>query len=140
LYYTKGVPQSFTRPKIRPQTCRHCGEFTKDYGGYRKYVENGVNLSDIWEDLSPVRHGRHKSRSANELPMTMYERVLAISGTPNGLFVDPFVGSGSSAIAAQAAGMRFVVGDREKAYCDLATERLRATRAGKNSDPLFASF
>ena len=125
LYFTKGVPKTFNRPKVPAATCRSCGQFVKDYGGYKRYVESGINLSDIWEDLSPVRHAKYKKRSENELPLELTNRVIQISGKKNALLVDPFVGSGTSIVSAYDAGMRYVASDRETTYCDIAQARLK---------------
>src|SRR5712692_3927518 len=62
LYFTKGNPSHFQRPKLKAPRCRHCDEYTKDYGGYKDFVKDGINLSDVWEDLSPVRHKKFKHR------------------------------------------------------------------------------
>src|SRR2546422_6918695 len=64
LYLTKGQPGRFHRPKIDPPHCKKCGALLKDYGGYKKFISNGINLSDIWDDVSPVRHNRYKHRRA----------------------------------------------------------------------------
>jgi site-specific DNA-methyltransferase (adenine-specific) len=124
LYLTKGEPATFTRPKIKPLICRHCGGFVRDYGGYEKFVIDGVNLSDVWDDLSPVRHPARKHRRANELPYELLRRVVEIAGFPGGVFVDPFVGGGTSAVAAVEAGMRCIVGDLDPASCRITGERL----------------
>jgi site-specific DNA-methyltransferase (adenine-specific) len=68
LYYTKGKPSHFDRPRIPITKCRKCGASIKDYGGYKKYVKDGLNLSDVWEDVSPVRHPKFKHRPSNEIP------------------------------------------------------------------------
>lgn len=68
LYFTKGDPSVFSRPKLAPPCCRNCGKVLKDYGGYKRFVIDGVNLSDYWDDISPVRHRKYKNRGANELP------------------------------------------------------------------------
>ena len=133
LYFTKGRPANFHRPKVEPDTCRHCGKFVKDYGGYRKYVENGVNLCDIWDDVSPVRHKKYKNREANELPMLIPQRVVQISGVREGLLVDPFAGTGTSLLAAAKQGMRFVACDREQQFCDLMVNRMEQVSKDKNS-------
>ena len=100
LYFTKGRPAVFTRPKIAPLTCRHCGEYVRDYGGYKKFIRNGINLEDICDDISPVRHKKYKSRISNELPATIPQRALQISQRKRGLVVDPFAGSGTTFAAA----------------------------------------
>ena len=112
LYFTKGAPQYFFRPKLQPLRCRSCGTLVRDYGGYRKLIEEkGVNLSDIWDDLSPVRHKNRKYRIANELPVALFDRVITISGKPGMTYVDPFAGSGSGAVAAFDNCLNFLVGD-----------------------------
>lgn len=131
LYYTKGAPATFSRPKIPTLLCRHCGKHIRDYGGYAQYVTDGINLSDIWDDISPVRHKKYKTRAANELPIEVLKRIVAISGTAGGLLVDPFVGSGTAAVAARQSGMSFIVGDRERTFCTVTKTRLRQYPGGE---------
>jgi len=123
VYYTKGKPGTFNRPKVPKPICARCKKDLRDYGGYKKYVENGINLSDVWDDVSPVRHRKTKTRAANELPLVIPERVVTLSGRKGGLIVDPFAGSGTTIIAALAAAMRFVASDSEKEYCELMYAR-----------------
>jgi site-specific DNA-methyltransferase (adenine-specific) len=125
LLFTKGRPSHFKRPKLKPQECRHCGKYVKDYGGYREIIDRrGINLSDFWEDLSPVRHSNRKHRTANELPARLLERVVAISGTKGGLFVDPFGGSGVGLVAAAKGRMVFKGCDIVRANCAVMSKRL----------------
>ena len=127
LYYTKGTPAHFCRPKLPPPVCRHCGKVLPDYGGYKQHMSAGVNLSDVWTDISPVRHKKHKTRDANELPLAIPRRVLQISGVRDGLVVDPFAGSGAMLVAARECGMRFIGGDREQSQVDGMIARLEGT-------------
>jgi len=127
LYFTKGEPQQFSRPKLTPKMCRHCGQHIKDYGGYRKIVEEkGLNLSDVWDDLSPVRHASTKTRAANELPTVFFSRIMQISGYPGGVYVDSFMGSGGGVLAALDAHMTAVACDASAESCDLAAKRVQA--------------
>jgi len=103
LYFIKGKkPNFFSRPRTPIQLCRHCGGDIKDYGGHRnKMHPEGVNLSDVWTDITPVRHQSTKNRAANELNEKMLERVLEISSQPGDLVVDPFGGSGTTFAVAE---------------------------------------
>src|SRR5436309_16059032 len=67
--FTKGVPKTYNRVRLQRPTCRHCSKEIKDYGGHRKYLNPaGLNLTDFWEDTSPARHSKNKSRwHINEL-------------------------------------------------------------------------
>jgi len=125
LYFTKGKPGSFQRPKLPLRRCRKCHATIKDYGGYKQFVVDGINLSDYWDDISPVRHRKYKNRSANELPLTIPLRAVQISGRRHGVLVDPFAGAGSSIIAALQGGMRFVASDREREACRVIQARLK---------------
>lgn len=124
LYYTKGEPHVFSRPRLPIAQCRKCGESIKDYGGYKKYVVDGVNLSDVWDDVSPVRHHKFKHREGNELPVKIPSRITEMSGRKGGVFIDPFAGTGTALVAAKKSGMYFVGCDKEKSYIDVMRRRI----------------
>ncbi len=97
LYFTKGEPRAFNKLRIPVPTCRHCGKELRDYGGHRdKLHEDGLNLSDFWEDTSPVRHAKFKTRVANELKPMIPERAILMSTNPGDIVLDPFGGGGST--------------------------------------------
>lgn len=102
LYFSKGRPSRFTRPRVPVPLCRHCGGDIKDYGGHRnKLHPDGLNLSDVWYDIPPVRHRTTKRRSANELSERLLTRVLDIASAPGDLVLDPFGGSGTTYAVAE---------------------------------------
>lgn len=102
LYFTKGKPRTFTRPRLPIDVCRHCGGDIKDYGGHRnKLHPDGINLSDVWTDIPPVRHKRTKNRGANELSEKLLSRVLTIASQPGDTVFDPFGGSGTTYAVAE---------------------------------------
>lgn len=136
LYYTKGKPKAFHVVRQPVQTCRHCGGEVKDYGGHRKALNDAglrlqdffdapdevfedapyalprgkawVQLDDLWEDVPPVRHARHKHRDANALAPILLERVIAQSTDPGDIVLDPFGGTGTTYIAAERKGRRWL--------------------------------
>ncbi len=139
LMFSKGKPAVFRRPKTSPSKCRHCGELVKDYGGYRRIIEDkGINLSDIWDDISPVRHASTKHRSANELPSLLFERIIQISGAKGSLYVDPFAGTATGVLHAAKMGMHFACCDLLAANCEIICSRLDSFRDGLE-DPKAAS-
>ncbi|MFH1933723.1 MAG: site-specific DNA-methyltransferase [Pseudomonadota bacterium] len=99
LYYTKGRPKTFKKIRTPVEKCRHCGGDIKDYGGHRRALNpNGVNLTDVWNDITPVRHQKFKSRnrSANQLSTKVLERIVNISTEEGDIVLDPFGGSGTT--------------------------------------------
>ena len=113
LYFTKGEPKLFNRVRVPIPTCRHCGKEIKDYGGHRKYLNpKGLNLTDIWEDTSPARHRKFKTRwHVNELKPMISGRCIEISTNRSDIVLDPFGGGGSTYLAAE-----------ERKRCWLGTE------------------
>jgi site-specific DNA-methyltransferase (adenine-specific) len=109
LYYTKGKPSRFNRPRVPIPACRHCGGDIKDYGGHRnKLNPEGLNLTDVWLDIPPVRHRSTKQRGANELSPKLLQRVLDISSEEGDLVFDPFGGSGTTYFVAEQMKRRWI--------------------------------
>jgi site-specific DNA-methyltransferase (adenine-specific) len=109
LYYTNGKPRVFERPRVPIPVCRHCGGDIKDYGGHRKKLNpDGLNLTDVWTDIPPVRHARTKTRAANQLSEKMLERVLSISSVEGDMVLDPFGGSGTTYVVAERKHRKWI--------------------------------
>jgi site-specific DNA-methyltransferase (adenine-specific) len=135
LYFTKGTPKTFSRIRIPIPKCRHCGKDIKDYGGHRKYLNPlGLNLSDIWDDTSPARHGKFKSRwHVNELKPMIPSRCIQISTNPDDIVLDPFGGGGSTYLAAEELG-RYWLGS-EITDCTPIVQRFRNLFPDRIEDP-----
>lgn len=124
LYYIKGDrPNTFNPQRIPLQTCRHCGGELRDYGGYKgKMNPNGVNVSDVWSDIYPVRHKNSKNRAYNELPVKLLDRVITMSTNEDDLVLDPFGGSGTTYAVCELLGRHWI--GFELGDCDVIKERL----------------
>jgi site-specific DNA-methyltransferase (adenine-specific) len=68
-----------------------------------------------------------KTPHATQKPEALIERLVLASSAPGQLVVDPFVGSGTTAVVAARLGRRWLVGDAEPRYVALARERLKAS-------------
>jgi site-specific DNA-methyltransferase (adenine-specific) len=110
LYFVKGPKPAIFHPDRLPiETCRHCGGEKHDYGGYKnKMNPSGVNLTDIWEDIPPVRHSKYKRRKANELSLKLLDRVITMASDPASVVFDPFGGSGTTYVVAELLGRRWL--------------------------------
>lgn len=106
LYFIKGsAPATFHPDRLPLACCRHCGSEMKDYGGHiGKLNALGLNLSDVWSDIFPVRHHKHKWRSANALPLKLLDRIVAMATDPGSRVLDLFSGTGTACVAAELTG------------------------------------
>lgn len=110
LYYTRGAPRVFNKIHVPIETCRHCDQELRDYGGYRNKINpKGINLTDFWTDTSPNRHRKFKVRQGvNELKSIIPERAIRISTDPGDIVLDPFGGGGSTFQAAEALNRNWI--------------------------------
>lgn len=106
-----------------------------------KARNGGKQMRDLWEIAeSPVPDGEHVvwahptpgarektfGRHPTQKPLALLERVIAASSVPGDLVLDPFCGSGTTGVAAVAAGRRFIGIEREHDYVALARRRIAA--------------
>ena len=125
LYFSKGKPKTFRKIRTPIQTCRHCDGDIKDYGGHRKALNpKGLNLKDVWSDISSVRHSKFKSgsRKANALSTKLLDRVVEISTEPGDVVFDPFGGSGTTYAVCEEKNRKWV--GVELDFADVIQERL----------------
>ena len=126
LYFTKGKPRTFRKIRTPIEICRHCGKELKDYGGHRDAMNpNGVNLTDVWNDITPVRHRKFKSskRTANQLSTKILERVVQLSTMECDIVLDPFGGSGTTYDVCERLNRHWIGMEIES--CDEIIERLQ---------------
>jgi hypothetical protein len=71
------------------------------YKGKDKLNIQGINLTDVWHDIPPVRHSKYKSRSSNELSIKLLERIITIASNKGDVVFDPFGGSGTTYIMSE---------------------------------------
>ncbi len=111
LYYTKGKKANCFMPdRIPMQICPKCYGDLKDYGGYKSKMNPlGVNITDIWTDIPPVRHAKYKRRKgSNELSIKLLDRIIEMASRPGDLVFDPFGGSGTTYIVSELKARRWI--------------------------------
>ena len=96
-----------------------------------RYKSQWKNPTDVWR-ISMVS-GNFEERTSHpaQYPEELVERIL-LAGTNRGdVVLDPFMGSGTSAVVAKKLGRHYLGYETVKEYCDIARERLEKTEAGQ---------
>lgn len=80
------------------------------------------SLRDVWHHKT----GTHKPHGhPAEKPVALIERILHACNFPKGsLILDPFAGSGTTAVAARNLGLNCILIETDESYCELASKRL----------------
>ena len=102
-----------------------------------KLVEKANAHGDIWE------FGQEsKNRHPAPFPVALIERI--ISSTSAKIVLDPFMGSGTTALAAKNLDRNFIGIDLSPEYCDMALQRLNdplsVTRDNKKDKPHYSTI
>ncbi len=95
---------------------------------HKKYVSDGrgVRLTDWWDDISRVdTHSTERVGWETQKPVALLERIILAITEPGDLVLDPFAGSGTSAVAAARHGRDWLLADHSLTGCALALGRLR---------------
>jgi len=64
-------------------------------------------------------------------PVSLIKYLVTLVTPPNGVCLDPFMGSGTTAIACINTNRNFIGFEIDKHYCDIANERIRKALAEK---------
>ncbi len=91
-----------------------------------KWLELGYNPKDVWSVSRLHREHPERADHPTQKPLEIIERIVKASCPPGGLVLDPFMGSGTSAVAAQRCGRDFVGFELNPDYCALIAQRLSA--------------
>lgn len=91
------------------------------YGNYtfNKLLWNLMN--SVFEDVII----RDKRLHPHEKPEPLIEKLILIHTNPNDLVLDPFLGSGTTAIICEKLNRKFIGIEINPEYCKIAEERLR---------------
>lgn len=94
---------------------------------FKRYLEDmpGVALQDVWTDVNPVNSQAIEALGyPTQKPIALLERIIAMSCPVGGLVLDSFLGSGTTAEAAERLGRRWIGIDNGKYAVHLTRKRL----------------
>ncbi len=88
--------------------------------------KKGVPLSDVWE--IPFLNPKAKERTGypTQKPIILLEQILKLVTDENDLVVDPFVGSGTTVVAAKILNRKYIGIDKSQEAITLTKDRLNS--------------
>ena len=101
---------------------REYDELKREFYATRAYFDNTHdNMSDVWKFSKVTGEERHGH--ATPKPVEMIARCIKSSTQDGGLLVEPFLGSGTTLIAAEQVGRKCYGIEISPAYCDVIVKR-----------------
>lgn len=133
LYYTKSADAKFYEIRQPNRRCRTCDRLLKDYGGKKDTIPFfGPLLSDVWTDIHRCKHDKYRDKHPCQLPIHLLERIILMASDEGDIVLDPFMGTGTTAIAAKRLGRRYIGFELSEEYKAIAERKLeQETRPSK---------
>lgn len=104
----------------------------KDWEKTAKGDFRDTHPSNIWTDITvPFWSMPENTGHPTQKPEKLLAKIILASTNPGDLILDPFAGSGSTAVAAKKLGRDFVVIESDENYCLLAAKRLEIAETDK---------
>jgi site-specific DNA-methyltransferase (adenine-specific) len=120
LFYTASSQYTFHPQKERVRYRKRFFDAQRDDEGY--YAD--VLLRDVWEMPAVINVSRERSGYPTQKPLALLQRIVAASSNEGDVVLDPFCGSGTTLVAAQNLGRRFIGIDVNEEAVRMSKERL----------------
>lgn len=127
LFYSKTNDRSKFNEIRYPHKRDRKGVLIKDYGGKKNILHPfGPLCSDVWTDIHRIRHSKYRDEHPCQLPIHLLERIILMSSEENDIILDPFMGTGTTAIASKRLGRNFIGFEKDKKYCEIANKKVKS--------------
>lgn len=111
-------------------------DLEKRLGGWNAPYESAEKITDVWK--LPTANG--KNGHGAEFAVSLPGRCISLTTKPGDLVLDPFVGSGTSALAAMELGRLCVGFDTSQTYLATAQKRVKQLAASMSAQAKLVEF
>lgn len=82
-------------------------------------------LSNVWTDISPiVPWSKERVNHPTQKPLMLMDRIITVFSNENDLVLDPFAGSGTTAVASIRNKRRYLCFENEEEYFTIMKDRV----------------
>ena len=96
-------------------------QFKMDYSEVNFVFNPEMGVTDVWRDIDFYKEDREHS---TQKPIPLIERLIKASSNEGMIVLDPFLGSGTTAIASRQLNRKFIGIEIDNKYCEYANKRL----------------
>lgn len=132
LWFTKGDEYTFNLDAVRvPQKYPRKRYYKGPKRGQFSGNPLGKNPSDVWEIPNVKANHVEKTIHPCQFPVELIERLVLALTDEGDWVLDPFIGVGTTAIAALMHGRRAIGAEIVPEYVEVARERIRLAERGE---------
>lgn len=107
-------------------------KFTFNYELMKK-ENGGKQMKDVWSFSLTKKSEKKFGKHPTQKPLDLMRRIIKASSNEGDLILDPFMGSGTTGVAAVELKRKFIGIDLEQEYVELAIKRIEDVITSKES-------
>lgn len=120
---------------------RKHGYLLKDYGGKKdKLNPFGPLVSDVWTDIHRIKHNKKRDPHPCQLPIHLLDRLILLATDEGDVVLDPFSGTGTTAISAKRLGRKYIGFELDNEYIEISKKKLEAVEPNYKLGESWVSF
>ena len=89
-----------------------------------KRVNGNKQMKDVWTLTAPKPDEKTLGKHPTQKPLALLERIILSSTNPGDFVLDPFMGSGTTAVACALLVRHFIGAEHDAGYIELSIRRL----------------
>jgi DNA modification methylase len=105
----------------------------KDEAARLSHLQKGKYATNLWRIPSLKGSSKEKVGHPSQKPLALIERIVLSSTMPGDLIIDPFLGSGTTAVVAERLSRSWIGIEVSPEYAALAEQRIRRERARRKT-------
>ena len=142
LFYVKDIKQAKIYELRMPhERERKSSYLRKDYGGKKAGIHPyGPLVSDVWTDIHRIKHNKYRDEHPCQLPIHLLERLILMVTDEGDIVLDPFMGTGTTAIAAKKLGRKYIGFDLNEEYKIICENKLKNVDSDSRVGESWVSF
>ncbi len=142
LFYAKDIKQNkcyeLRSPHKRDRKSKY---LSKDYGGKKAALHPyGPLITDVWTDIHRIKHNKYRDKHPCQLPIHLLERLILMATDEGDTVLDPFMGTGTTAVAAKRLGRNYTGIELDPKYVEIAENKLLQERSNSRLGDAWVSI
>ena len=100
----------------------------------------GPLVSDVWTDIHRIKHNSKRDPHPCQLPLHLLDRLILLTTDENDIVLDPFSGTGTTAISAKRLGRRYIGFEIDEKYVEISQQKLKQVKPNFKIGESWVSF
>ena len=90
-----------------------------------KEENEGKQMKDVWTFTAPKKSEKTEGKHPTQKPIILLDRIIRASTEEGATILDPFLGSGTTSVAAVLSGRNSIGIEQDEEFCELSKKRIQ---------------